>query len=116
MQLDVGSSGKPLPLREIWRERIADFSTSGESRRAYCKRQSLSYDQFQYWYHQLGSLATTKPVTFVRIDKSKQSSAPRRLCAGSSPLRLQAGAYNLEISDDFSPDGLLAVLRVLRRV
>lgn len=109
---------KPILVRELWRERITEWSGSDETRRAYCRRKRLSYDCFQYWLRRIG-VPSVKPLTFVRIDEKKRSSSSvitRHLDSDFTPLRLQTGEYNLEIGAGFSSEDLLVVLRVLRRV
>jgi hypothetical protein len=37
-----------------WRKQIEAWRVSGQSQRAFCKRRTLSYAQFQYWRRKLG--------------------------------------------------------------
>lgn len=52
---------------EMWRARIAEWSASGETRSAYCRRTGLSYDQFQYWVHRPVA-GRQQGMTFVRVE------------------------------------------------
>jgi transposase-like protein len=48
------AQGQRDPVREQqWRERVADWQTSGLSVRAFCRRQGLAEPTFHYWRREL---------------------------------------------------------------
>ena len=107
--------------REMWLDWIERWRASGENRAVFCRRHELSYDAFQYWLRRVETLEpqVKRAVTFVRIDDKTGYPRPglaKQVDSTHGPLRLQAGEYKVDIGSGFSPDDLLLVLRVLRRV
>jgi len=79
-----------------WQGQITLFKTSGLNRKAFCRREQLNYDQFQYWYQKLGCLTPKSPSLIpvkLKFDKPIQTT----LCT----LELSQG-HRLLIHDQVS--------------
>ena len=95
------SRPKQPELRELWRERIAQQATSGQSIRAYCRDHRLSEHSFYLWRKRLGRPSSrVKPVSFalVEAEAARPSQAPIELILVSGEtLRIPADAATLRL-------------------
>ena len=91
------SRPKQPERRELWRQRITQQETSGQSVRAFCPDHKLSEHSFYTWRRQLGAL-TNKPVSFALVETNKPSQAPVELIFSSGEtLRIPADAATLRL-------------------
>ncbi len=66
------SRRKQPARRELWRQRIAQQESSGQSIRAFCRDHKLSEHSFYQWRKQLGSAAVADtPVRFALVETTK---------------------------------------------
>lgn len=90
--------------RELWRQRIAQQETSGQSIRAYCRGRGLAEHAFYGWRQRLRKQTT--PVRFALVE-TKLASTPappiELLLASGERLRIPHDAATLKL--------VLAVLR-----
>ncbi len=97
-------STKAKQRRELWRQRIAQQETSGQSIRAYCLGQGLKQHAFYGWRQRLRKQNT--PVRFALVEtKAVAETVPpiELMLASGERLRIPRDAATLKL--------VLAVLR-----
>jgi transposase len=90
--------------RELWRQRIAQQETSGQSVRVFCRKQGLTEPAFYAWRQRLRK--QNRPVRFALVE-TKPSEEPvppiELMLASGDRLRIPRDAATLKL--------VLAVLR-----
>ena len=97
-------STKQEQRRELWRQRIAEQETGGQSIRAYCRERELKESAFYGWRGRLRKQNT--PVRFALVETKPAVETPlplELLLASGDRLRIPADAATLKL--------VLAVLR-----
>ena len=97
-------STKQEQRRELWRQRIAEQESSGQTIRAYCRERELKEHAFYGWRGRLRKQNT--PVRFALVESrpGEEAAAPIELMlAGGDRLRIASNAATLKL--------VLAVLR-----
>ena len=90
--------------RELWRQRIAEQETGGQSIRAYCRERELKESAFYGWRGRLQKQDT--PVRFALVETKPAVETPpplELLLASGDRLRIPSDAATLKL--------VLAVLR-----
>jgi hypothetical protein len=90
--------------RELWRQRIAQQESSGQSIRAYCRERGLKEHDFYGWRQRLRKQST--PVRFALVEtKPAEHTVPpiELMLASGDRLRIPPDAATLKL--------VLAVLR-----
>jgi hypothetical protein len=90
--------------RELWRQRIAQQETSGQSIRAYCRGRGLAEHAFYGWRQRLRK--QTAPVRFALVETKPTEEEVRPIelmLASGERLRIPTDAATLKL--------VLAVLR-----
>jgi hypothetical protein len=97
-------SKKQKQRRELWRERIADQESSGQTIRAYCGERGLKESAFYGWRGRLRKQNTPVRFALVESKPSMETAAPIELMLASGDrLRIPSDAASLKL--------VLAVLR-----
>lgn len=97
-------STKQEQRRELWRQRIAEQKSSGQSIRAYCRERELKESAFYGWRRLVGKQNT--PVRFALVETKPAVETPpplELLLASGDRLRIPSDAATLKL--------VLAVLR-----
>jgi hypothetical protein len=97
-------STKQEQRRELWRQRIAEQETGGQSIRAYCGERELKESAFYGWRGRLRKQNT--PVRFALVETKPAMETPpplELLLASGDRLRISSDAATLKL--------VLAVLR-----
>jgi hypothetical protein len=97
-------STKQEQRRELWRQRIAEQETGGQSIRAYCGERELKESAFYGWRGRLRKQNT--PVRFALVETKPAMETPpplELLLASGDRLRIPSDAATLKL--------VLAVLR-----
>ena len=97
-------STKQEQRRELWRQRIAEQETGGQSIRAYCREGELKESAFYGWRGRLRKQNT--PVRFALVETKPAVETPlplELLLASGDRLRIPSDAATLKL--------VLAVLR-----
>jgi hypothetical protein len=90
--------------RELWRQRIAQQETSGQSIRAYCRERGLKEHDFYGWRQRLRKQSTPARFALVETKPTEQTVPPIELMLASGDrLRIPHDAATLKL--------VLAVLR-----
>ena len=90
--------------RELWRQRIAQQETSGQSIRAYCRERGLKEHDFYGWRQRLRKQSTPVRFALVETKPAEQTVPPIELMLASGDrLRIPQDAAALKL--------VLAVLR-----
>jgi hypothetical protein len=103
----------PTPAASRWGSLIADWSRSGETQRAYCRRMGISHGTFAWWRHRLARSASAP------IDVRPASSASPRfvrvemLPAGGPKPDPERDVAAAETGRAFSPAGLVPLEIIL---
>jgi hypothetical protein len=90
--------------RELWRQRIAQQASSGQTVRVFCAEHKLSEHSFYWWRRQLGS-STEKPIRFALVETATpiaETHPPRDtqlelVLHGGERLRIPAEAATLRL-------------------
>ena len=97
-------STKQEQRRELWRQRIAEQESSGQSIRAYCRERELKESAFYGWRGKLRKQNTPVRFALVESKPSMETAAPiELLLASGDRLRIPSDAATLKL--------VLAVLR-----
>ena len=97
-------STKQEERRELWRERIAQQETSGQSIRAFCRERGLKEPAFYGWRQRLRKQNTPVRFALVESKPGEETAAPIELMLASGDrLRIPPDAATLKL--------VLAVLR-----
>lgn len=99
-------------LRNEWEQRIANFTSSGQSASKWCEANEISIHQFWYWKKRLKTTQNTfsdssKWLAF-EMDDSIENSKPK--------LVVKIGQASLEIEHGFDPKLLADVVRTLQSI
>ena len=90
--------------RELWRQRIAQQETSGQSIRAYCRGRGLPEHAFYGWRQRLQKQSAPVRFALVETKPASTTAAPvELLLASGERLRIPHDAATLKL--------VLAVLR-----
>jgi transposase-like protein len=84
--------------RELWRQRIAQQETSGQSVRAYCRRRGLPEHAFYSWRQRLRKENT--PVRFALVETKPAAESVvtiELLLASGDRLRIPQDAATLKL-------------------
>ena len=91
-------STKQEQRRELWRQRIAEQESSGQTIRAYCRERELKEPAFYGWRVRLRKQNT--PVRFALVESKPlmETAAPiELLLAGGDRLRIPSDAATLKL-------------------
>lgn len=72
--------------RELWRERIAQQETSGQSVPAYCRGRGLKEHAFYWWRRRLREQSTAVRFALVETKRAEETVAPIELVLASGDL------------------------------
>jgi hypothetical protein len=93
-----GVSTKQEQRRELWRQRIAEQETVGQSVRAYCRERELKESAFYGWRGRLRKQKT--PVRFALVETKPAVETPpplELLLASGDRLRIPSDAATLKL-------------------
>ena len=84
---------------ELWRQRIAQQESSGQTIRAFCRDHKLSEYSFYFWRRQLGAAVADKPVRFALVETAKPQPLPQieLVLNGGERLHIPADAATLRL-------------------
>ena len=91
-------STKQEQRRELWRQRIAEQETGGQSIRAYCRERELKESAFYGWRGRLRKQNT--PVRFALMEAKPAVETPpplELLLASGDRLRIPSDAATLKL-------------------
>ena len=106
---------KSQKLREEWKERIADYQTSGEiTQSAWCKKNGINIKTFGRWYREL---RTENQIPGVKIESNMCKPVFLPVVASSKtesvPISIRIGDISVEVSRGFQSELLKEVLNVV---
>jgi|APSaa5957512622_1039677.scaffolds.fasta_scaffold49141_3 hypothetical protein len=99
----------PKRNTQEWREIFSDWRRSGESQRAFCRREGISISSFGYWYGKLKDTGDEQRITKIDGFTSPISS-------GKNPIAARAGGVQVDLSGNESEELLIRVFRALQAV
>ncbi len=120
--------GRPQDVgkRRFWGAQLRAWQQSGLTQAEFCRRQGLNRHRFHFWKvllererlsePVLAAAPVLPPVRFVPVTVGPPT--PMSAASGGScraTLTLVAGAYRIEISDEFRADTLARLLTTLER-
>jgi len=103
---------KNQKLTKFWEHHIKQWSESGMSQNAYCRKNDLRPNQFTYWKIKLKSQALVPE--FIQVPSTQFSQVLSLSEQKGLKLNTDNG-FQIEIPDGFSQTTLVQVLDVLRR-
>lgn len=90
--------------RVLWERRIADFKASGLSGAKWCAAHNLKTNQLWYWFKKLHpEMPAKKSVQWLPVEISDSEPA----------LTVKIGPAMIEVRNDFDPQLLISVVKVL---
>ena len=91
-------STKQEQRRELWRQRIAEQESSGQTIRAYCGERRLKESAFYGWRGRLRKQNTPVRFALVESKSGKETAAPiELLLASGERLRIPSDAATLRL-------------------
>lgn len=98
-------------LAQQWRERLDDFAASQRSVPDWCDFNRVTPDRYDYWRRRWAHTKEPQPqkpcfMAVDLVDTPAVAAAPR-------PLTLQIAGARIEVSEDFNPALLRAVVAAL---
>lgn len=91
-------SSKQEQRRELWRRRIAEQETGGQSIRTYCRERELKEHAFYGWRGRLRKQNTPVRFALVETKPAVETAAPiELLLAGGDRLRIPSDAATLKL-------------------
>ena len=91
-------STKQEQRRELWRKRIAEQESSGQSIRAYCGERELKESAFYGWRGRLRKQNTPVRFALVESKPGEETAAPiELLLASGDRLRISSDAATLKL-------------------
>ena len=103
-------------LRKFWQEKLEEWETSGLSGSAWCRKNQLSYYQFNYWRNIFISKSSpSKSLSVCQEDfiEIKEESKPEE---GSSGIELQWNQLNISLNKQCHESTLKKLFRVMGEV
>jgi len=99
-------------LRNEWEQRIANFTSSGQSASTWCAANEISIHQFWYWKKRLKTtqdpLSDSSKWLALEMEDSIEESKPK--------LVVKVGQATLELEPGFDPKLLADVVRTLQSI
>ena len=84
--------------RELWRQRIAEQETGGQSIRSYCRERELKESAFYGWRGRLRKQNTPVRFALVETKPAVEAAAPLELVLASGDrLRIPSDAATLKL-------------------
>ena len=101
-----------IPKQELWESRLAEWETSGMDIRSWCRKENLDERQFHYWKRQLRTALTVSETVFAEYTGGLNTH-PAVQTRNQPVLYIQG--MKLCVPDNFNPDTLLSLVRVLKQ-
>ncbi len=109
--------------REKWIKIHTEWEQSELNQTAYCKEKGIKLRRFQYWHRKLRKdcppgkkSESNMKAKIVQIKTNIFSYNPIDFSNGFSPLKVQIGGLSVEVTENFNPETLLKLIRVLKAV
>ena len=106
-----------------WRAILLDWKQSDMTQTVYCAKNGLNLRTFRYMRKKLGNLResdinseTTSKLKIVQVQQEIGSSDQVGFFKTGPSLKLQIGTISVEVTNNFNPDTLLKLIRVLQAV
>ena len=103
-------------LRRFWQEKLEEWEGSGLSGSAWCRKNQLSYYQFNYWRNIfINKSSSTKSISVSQEDfiEIKEESEPEEVDSG---IELRWNQLNISLDKQFHESTLKKLLRVMNEV
>jgi hypothetical protein len=106
---------------EKWIKIHTEWEQSELNQTAYCKQNGVNLRQFQYWHRKLRKdyppekkSESNMKAKIVQIKSNSFSYNPSDFLNSFSPLKVQIGELSVEVTENFHPETLLKLIRVLK--
>jgi len=110
---------RDLALEKCWRERIKECRQSGLTVKAWCLQNELTDKAYYYWMKRFKVLDQEEVIdnTFVEIPLLLDSkSKSHENFPVNTGLTLSFGSYSINIPNEFNPDTLEKIVKVLQKL
>lgn len=98
---------------QLWQYHINEWSGSGITQKAYCRKNNLKSNRFTYWKNKFKR--QNLPMEFVQVSSAKISETFHLQPRDALKLNVDS-RFQVEIPDGFSQATLTQVLEVLRGI
>ena len=99
---------------ELWRERLAELATSGETQKQWCERNGVPVHQLAYWKRQLAGAGSAGTVD-TGMEWFPVQLMPKA-ASGLNSLEVRVGVAHIQVPPGFDPVLLAGVVRALAEV
>lgn len=105
-----------------WEEKLAEWKSSGQELRTWCKEHQIDVKKFNYWKSRLNVTGGNDPSPIfaeVSLSNTQESRPAGNTSHGTqidNRLTLYCQGMRISIPDGFHPDTLLSLLRTLKRL
>lgn len=111
-----GEVKRSKTLRRFWQEKLEEWETSGLSGSAWCRKNQLSYYQFNYWRNIFISKSSPpKSISVSQEDFIEIKEEPKSE-EGDSGIELRWNQLIVSIEKQFHESTLKKLLRVMGEV
>ena len=95
--------------RILWEDRLAAFKESDQPATEWCQENEVNLHTFRYWQKKLRSEISSQSLTnWVSVEVEESSYVE------NAQLSIQVGRASIEVPDNFDPDHLANVLKVVQ--
>lgn len=95
--------------REYWKDKIAQWRTSGKSMAEFCRHEDISYWTFREWKQRLSKQSETK---LVKLDTRKIPSADN----SSAPIEIRLNGFMIAVPLRYEEAHLIRLINTLRGI
>ena len=110
---------RDIALEQKWRDRIEECRQSGLSIKIWCLQNEVKDSAYYYWVRRFKSMeqqeAGENKFAEVIIPPGSRSITKERQPMRSK-ISLSLGAYSIGIEDDFNPETLAELVKVLQKL
>lgn len=103
-----------LALEKEWEIRFKEYKKSGLSIKAWCGKNGFKATTFHYWLKKFKASEQIAPTVNAQFAEVVLECCDTNNTVGSKKIYLSYGSYTIDISENFNPDTLAELLKVLK--
>lgn len=111
---------RDLALEKCWRERIKECRQSGLTVKAWCLQNEVTDKAFYYWMKRFKVLDQQESIDNIFVEvplpRNSKSKSHENFLPVSMGLTLSFGSYSINIPNEFNPDTLEKIVKVLQKL
>ena len=107
---------RDLALQKEWEIRFKEYMNSGLSINAWCVKNGLKTTTFHYWIKKFKESEQIVPAVKAQFAEVILECCTANNTIESKKLYLSFGSYTIDIAENFNPDTLTELLKVLKNL